>query len=255
MSGFFCILVVPNWSGDGVRRRLSRHPPRRCSASRSAVPSTARAAITAVYSGWFSTRVSCLCCGVCTESLRCPPLFVDSSNLAIDPEWKVRNFGIRGIWDVIQFLSVLYATCFNNLICSASWCRSRIVFIPYHHFPLNVRPVRRWGASIASNYSCVPHCKLHLSSWQFACAELSMGVLMLSWLSNNLLIAWLLLPSKRTSEIVLFKLFVVGYILFAIYLTEHIIQFAYYSWKWFLRCQSRKHLYVILSFFGQVYAI
>ena len=25
------------------------------------------AAITAVYSGWFSTRVSCLCCGVCTE--------------------------------------------------------------------------------------------------------------------------------------------------------------------------------------------
>ncbi|KAG2612052.1 hypothetical protein PVAP13_4KG236520 [Panicum virgatum] len=31
--------------------------------------------------------------------------------------------------------------------------RSRIVFIPYHHFPLNVRPVRRWGAPIASNYS------------------------------------------------------------------------------------------------------
>ena len=67
MSGFFCILVVPNYSGDGVRRRLSRRPPRRCSASRSAVPSTARAAMTVVYSGWFSTRVSCLCCGVCTE--------------------------------------------------------------------------------------------------------------------------------------------------------------------------------------------
>ena len=58
MSGFFCILVVPNCSGDGVRRCLSRRPPRRCSASRSAVPSTPRAAITAVYSGWFSIKIT-----------------------------------------------------------------------------------------------------------------------------------------------------------------------------------------------------
>jgi len=65
MSGFFCILVVPNCSGDGVRRRLSRRPPRRRAAREPAAPSTSlAAAITAVYSGWFCTRVCVVVCAL-----------------------------------------------------------------------------------------------------------------------------------------------------------------------------------------------
>jgi len=52
-------------SGDGVRRRLSRRPPRRRAAREPAAPSTSlAAAITAVYSGWFCTRVCVVVCAL-----------------------------------------------------------------------------------------------------------------------------------------------------------------------------------------------
>ena len=62
------------------------------------------------------------------------------------------------------------------------------------------------------------------------------------------MISILITRCLNTSEIVLSKLFVVGYISFAMSNgTRHTV-FSY-SWKWFLCCQSRKHLYVIISFF------